>query len=118
MDHLIKNTDEYLAKVPKPQRDELERIRKIVKRAVPEAEETISYGMPAFKFNGQPLIYFAAFKNHLSIFPTSWPVEALKDKLKDYKISKGTIQFTLDNPISESIIKELIILRLQEISKK
>lgn len=109
--------DDYLAEVDEPQRAELERIRQIVKRAAPAAEEVISYGMPVFKYHGQYLIGFAAFKNHLSLFPASHPIEVLKDRLSDFKLSKGTIQFTLDHPIPESLIKQLVDIRLTDISK-
>ena len=109
--------DEYLAKIDEPQRAELERVRQIVKRAVPEAEEVISYGMPVFKYRGQYLIGFTAFKNHLSLFPASHPIEVLKDQLGEFELSKGTIQFTLEHPVPESIIKELVNIRLIDISK-
>jgi uncharacterized protein YdhG (YjbR/CyaY superfamily) len=110
--------DDYLSNVPEPHKSELERIRQIVKQVVPEAQETISYGMPAFKYKNKPLIYFAAFKNHMSIFPTSGPTEELKDKLKSYKTSKGTIQFTVDKPLPESLITDILLIRQAIISKK
>jgi uncharacterized protein YdhG (YjbR/CyaY superfamily) len=109
--------DEYLKNVSTSQRDELERVRQIVKQTVPGAEEVMSYGMPAFKYNGQYLIAFAAFKNHSSIFPTSGPVEAMKEKLSGFKFSKGTIQFTTENQIPESTIKEIVAHRFASISK-
>ena len=109
--------DEYLEKIDDSQKAELERIRKIVKQTVPEAEETISYGMPAFKYNKKYLIGFAAFKNHMSIFPTSSPIEAVKQKLDKFELAKGTIQFTKDNPVPESIIQEILNIRLDDISR-
>jgi uncharacterized protein YdhG (YjbR/CyaY superfamily) len=108
--------DEYLENVNPSQRLQLERVRTIVKQTVPDAEEVISYGMPAFKYKGKYLIGFAAFKDHMSIFPTAGPVEAAKGKLGAYKLSKGTIQFTVDNPIPEATIKELIAHRVASIS--
>ena len=110
--------DDYLKNVSGPQKDQLERVRKIVRQAVPDAKEVISYGIPAFKYQNKYLIGFAAFKDHLSLFPAAGPIEALKDKLGKFKLSKGTIQFTIDNPISESIIKQLVNKRLDDISKK
>ncbi|HSW37711.1 MAG TPA: DUF1801 domain-containing protein [Candidatus Saccharimonadales bacterium] len=107
--------DDYLKEVEPAQRAELERIRQIVRKLVPEAEEVISYGMPAFKYKNKYFIFFAAFKNHMSVFPGA-PVK-LKDKLKGYKLRKGTIQFTLDNPLPEALIKELVQSRLDDISK-
>lgn len=109
--------DEYLENIDVPQKAELERIRATIKQIAPEAVETISYGMPAFKYNGQPLVYFAAFTNHMSLFPTSGPTEALKEKLKDYKVSKGTIQFTVEKPLSESLIKDIVLSRVSDILK-
>ncbi len=110
--------DDYLKDVSPAERAELERIRQIVKQVVPEAEEVISYGMPGFKYQKKYLIGFAPFKDHLSLFPTSGPVQALKDKLGMYKLSKGTIQFTADNPIPEALIKELIAHRVSSIVAK
>jgi uncharacterized protein YdhG (YjbR/CyaY superfamily) len=109
--------DEYLEKVSVPQKGELERIRRIVRQAAPKAEEVISYGMPGFKYHGQYLIGFAAFKNHLSIFPTSGPIDALKAKLGNFKLATGTIQFTAGKPVPESIIQELVAIRLASITK-
>jgi uncharacterized protein YdhG (YjbR/CyaY superfamily) len=109
--------DEYFEKVSVSQKAELERIRTIVKQAVPEAEEVISYGMPAFKYNKKYLIGFAAFKNHMSIFPTSGPIEAVRQKLDRFELAKGTIQFTIGNPIPEPVIQEILSKRLAEISK-
>ena len=105
---------EYLKNITPPQKAEFERIRKIVKSIVPDAEEAISYGIPTFKYKGTYLIYFGAFKNHMSVFPGA-PV-AIKDKLKDYKLGKGTIQFTEEKPLPDSIIRELVSNRLSEIS--
>jgi len=110
--------DNYLEKVSQPQKAELERIRKIVKQTVPEAEEVISYGMPGFKYNKKYLVGFASFKDHLSLFPTSHPIEVLENKLGNFKLSKGTIQFTPDNPIPKAVIKELVRIRLADIGKR
>jgi uncharacterized protein YdhG (YjbR/CyaY superfamily) len=106
---------DYLNNITPDQRKEYERLRTIVKGIAPNAVETISYGMPTFKVNGKPLIYFGAFKHHMSLFPTPGPAEQLKDKLTSYKVSKGTIQFTFDNPLPDSLIKDIILARLNEI---
>jgi uncharacterized protein YdhG (YjbR/CyaY superfamily) len=108
--------DEYLEKVSAPQKAELERIRTIVKQTVPEAEEVISYGMPGFKYKKKYLVGFAAFQDHLSLFPTATPIEAIKEKLSGFQLSKGTIQFTIDNPIPEAIIQELVAVRIDAIN--
>lgn len=108
--------DTYLEKVNEPERAELERIRALIKQTVPDAEEAISYGMPAFKYKGKYLIGYCEFKDHLSLFPGSEAIEVLKDKLKTYKTSKGTIQFTLNNPVPESLLKEILALRVDDIT--
>jgi uncharacterized protein YdhG (YjbR/CyaY superfamily) len=115
----MSEVDTYLATLPESQRLELEKIRLIVKRMVPDAEELISYKMPTFKYKGRPLLHIAAFTNHMSLFPASGRItEKLSDKLTDFKTSKGTLQFTVDKPIPESLIKEIITLRIQEIATK
>ncbi|HEX7259820.1 MAG TPA: DUF1801 domain-containing protein [Candidatus Saccharimonadia bacterium] len=100
--------DEYLNNVSASHKTELERIRSIIHKTVPEAEEVISYGIPAFKYHKKYLIGFAAFKTHMSVFPGSEPVAAVKEKLANFRLSKGTIQFTKEHPIPEPILKEII----------
>lgn len=112
----MNEVDTYLSNVEPKQKAELERIRRIVRQTVPDAIESIGYGMPAFKYKGQPLVYYAAFKDHMSLFPTSGPTEVLKAQLKDFKVSKGTIQFTLEKPLSEKLIKEILAARLNQIA--
>ena len=94
-------------------RERLQRIRATIQQAAPNALETISYKMPAYKQNGI-LVYFAAFKNHVSFFPTSNGVEMFKDRLGDYKTSKGTIQFSNNQEIPYDLIAEIVNYRLQE----
>jgi uncharacterized protein YdhG (YjbR/CyaY superfamily) len=108
--------DEYLATVPKPQKAELERIRQAVRREVPEAEEGRSYGVPAFKYKKRPLLGVRASKNHLSVFPFSpEAVDAARDELVGFELSKGTVRFTPDKPIPDSALKRLLDHRLREI---
>src|SRR6266481_7922017 len=96
-----KNVDEYLARVPEPARSTLTKVRAAIRSAMPaEATEAISYRMPSFKYKGRPLMWFAAFSNHCSLFPTASVIEAIKNELKGFSISKGTIQFPLDKPLS------------------
>jgi uncharacterized protein YdhG (YjbR/CyaY superfamily) len=108
---------DYLAKTNETQKRHLERIIAIVKDIVPNANEVISYGIPGFKYKGQYLLGFAVFKNHMSLFPTSGPIENLKDKLKGFKTARGTIQFSDDNPLPEHLLKEIIENRLRGITK-
>jgi len=90
--------DEYIAAQSPNVRHTLKKLRQKIKKAIPETEEVISYQMPAFKFHGI-LVYFAAFKNHISFFPTSSVVHAFKYRLTSFEISKGTIKFLLNKPI-------------------
>jgi len=107
--------DEYLETVTPSQKIALERIRIIVKQVVPEAEESISYGMPTFKYKGKSLLLFSAFKNHMSIFGH---LSAFEEELKDFKLShKGTVQFTEAKPIPEPTIKEIVLKRRHEIDQ-
>lgn len=111
----MNEVDAYLSKVEPKQRAELERVRRIIRQTVPDAVELISYGVPAFKYKDKPLAYYSVSKDHMSFFPTSGPVEALKDELEGYKTSKGTIQFTLEKPLSEKLIKDILAARIDQI---
>ncbi len=111
--------DDYLKNSATPtQRTELERVRKIVTSMVPDAEETISYGIPTLKYKGTHLFYFAAFAHHMSVFPGGALADELKEKLHTFKVRKGTIQFTEANPLPESIIREIVASRLQTINQR
>jgi uncharacterized protein YdhG (YjbR/CyaY superfamily) len=114
-----KSVDEYLAGVPEPARSTLNKIRAAIRSAVPaEATETISYWIPAFKYKGV-LVWFAAFSDHCSLFPTASVVEAFKNELKGYSTSKGTIQFPTDKPLPTALVRKLVKLRVtQNESKK
>ncbi len=112
----MSDVDDYLAKIEPAQRKELERVRKIVKQAVPDANEVITYGIPGFKYKGKYLLAYAGFKNHMSVFPGAAATASTMSKLKGYKLSKGTVQFTLDKPLSEDIIIEMVETRLRAIS--
>jgi uncharacterized protein YdhG (YjbR/CyaY superfamily) len=114
-----KNVDEYLAGVPEPARGTLSKTRAVIRSAVPaEATEAISYGMPTFKYKG-PLVWYAAFSNHCSLFPTASVIEAFKNELKRFSTSKGTIQFSTDKPLPAALVKKLVKARVaQQESKK
>jgi uncharacterized protein YdhG (YjbR/CyaY superfamily) len=108
------SVDEYLRALPKEARAALERLRKTIKAAAPEATEATSYGMPTFKDHG-PLVGFAAFKNHLSFFVMSTSVmEAHKKDLEAYDTTRGTIHFTVDEPLPAALIKKLVKKRIEE----
>src|SRR5436309_16024176 len=110
-----KGVDEYLAGVPEPARTTLNRVRAAIRSAVPpEATEAISYRIPTFKYKG-PLVGFAAFPNHCSLFPMSPAViEAFKSELKDFHTSKGTIRFPVDKSLPAALVKKLVKARIAE----
>ncbi len=110
--------DEYLNHVSPAQRPALDRIRKIVHRVAPDAEEAISYGMPGFKYKKKYLITYAPFKDHSSIFPGAEAIEANKKELEGFICSKGTVQFTDDKQIPEDVIVAIIKNRMQSIDKE
>ena len=117
-DRVPKNVDEYLAGVPEPARSTLQKIRATIRSAVPaEATEVISYGMPAFKHEGI-LIWYAAFADHCSLFPTAAVIAAFKNELKGYSVSKGTIRFPVDKPLPAALVKKLVKARLAENERK
>ena len=107
--------DEYLAGVPEPMRSTLDKMRAAIRSAAPpEATETISYRIPAIKYKGV-LVWFAAFSSHCSLFPTAAVIEALKNELKGFSTSKGTIHFPRDKPLPTALIKKLVKTRVAQI---
>jgi uncharacterized protein YdhG (YjbR/CyaY superfamily) len=110
--------EEYLARVPEPARSTLNKIRTAIRSALPpEATETISYRMPAFKHHGV-LVWFAAFTNHCSLFPTAAVIDEFKNELKGFSTSKGTIQFPIDKPLPAALVKKLVKARLAQNATK
>jgi uncharacterized protein YdhG (YjbR/CyaY superfamily) len=99
--------DEYISQFPNDIQEKLNIIRKTIKNVVPEATGTISYSMPAFKLK-EALVYFAAQKNHIGFYPRPAAIIKFKNKLKDYKTSKGAIQLPYDKPIPIDLIKEIV----------
>jgi uncharacterized protein YdhG (YjbR/CyaY superfamily) len=113
-----KTVDAYLAAVPEPAHSTLQQVRAAIRSALPpDATEAISYGIPAFMHNG-PLIWFAAFSNHCSLFPTASVIEAFKKELKGYQTSKGTIHFPVDKPLPTALVKKMVKARLAEKARK
>lgn len=108
--------DEYIAAQPKEKRTVLKQLRKIIKKVAPEAGESISYGMPAFKYHHSSLVYFAAFKDHYGLYPTPKTIDVFKDKLIPYKTSKGAIQFPANKPIPEKLIEEIVKHRKESLN--
>lgn len=109
------SVEDYMAALPKGSRAAMEQLRKTIKAVAPEATETISYRMPAFKDHGRILVYYAAFQDHFSLYPASNTVmEALGDELKPYFSGKGTIRFDADEPIPVALVKRIVKARLEE----
>jgi uncharacterized protein YdhG (YjbR/CyaY superfamily) len=108
--------DEYLANLDEPKRTTLQQLRQTIRSIVPEAEESISYGMPAYRLRGKVIAGFAAFKNHLSYLPHSGSVFAeMPDDVAGYVTSKGALQFPIDRPLPKALVKKLIAIRLRQI---
>jgi len=104
--------DEYIAAQPEALRPKLEQVRATIRSAVPEAVEGIGYRMPGYKLHGKPLLYFAAFKEHYSLFAASGTFFAtLKEELKGYELRKGTIHFELNKPVPVKLISRIAKLR-------
>ena len=109
--------DEYILQFPLEIQEILEKIRKVIKESAPEATEKISYGMPTFVLHGN-LVHFAAFKNHIGLYPTPSGIEAFKQELAEYKGAKGSVQFPLKKPIPYELISEIVKFRIAENIKK
>jgi uncharacterized protein YdhG (YjbR/CyaY superfamily) len=108
--------DDYLAPLSEDKRPALGELRKVIKAAAPRAEECISYGVPAFRLDGKPLVAFGAAANHCSLYPMSAAaIEALKHELKDYRTSKGAIRFQPGRPLPASLVRKLVKARIAEI---
>jgi len=107
-----KEVDAYIATFPEGTQKLLNQLRQAIIRSAPEAVEVISYGMPAFKYQGI-LVYYAGNKNHIGFYPTGSGVDVFKDEITEYKTSKGTIQFPLDRPIPVKLVKKIVKYRVK-----
>ncbi len=112
------SVEAYLENVAPEKRAALEKLRASIKRIVPRAEECIAYGMPAFKLDGKPLVYYAATTRHCAFYPTSGPIEGHAKELKNFDVSKGTIRFQPEKPLSQALIRSLLKFRLVQLAKK
>lgn len=111
--------DAYLAKLPADQRAALGRLRKQIRAAAPKAEECLSYGLPAFRHAGRPLVGFGASAKHCSLFPMNGTtVAAFKAELEDFSTSKGTIRFTPDRPLPAALVRRIVKARVAENAAK
>ena len=105
--------DDYLAALSADKRTALQKLRRTIKAAAPEAEECISYGIPSFRLNGKLLVFYGAGKNHCSFYPGS-TIQSLKTALRGYDTSKGTIRFSSDKPLPAALVRKLVKLRMAE----
>jgi uncharacterized protein YdhG (YjbR/CyaY superfamily) len=105
--------DDYIAGFSPDIQEILERIRQIVHETAPDAEETIAYQMPTFRLHGN-LVHFAAYKNHIGLYPTPSGVEAFQEELAPYQHAKGSIRFPLDQPIPYELIRKIVAYRVKE----
>ncbi len=111
------SVDEYLAGVPDDKRAELERLRRMIRALAPEADETISYAMPAFKIGGRYFIGFSATKAHCSFYVGHAPLDVLADELAPYRLWKGTINYKVDAPLPADLVTRIVEARLVEFRK-
>ena len=111
---VAKNIDEYIAGFPNEVQEILEKIRMTIRKAAPDAEETISYRIPTFNLKGRYLVYFAAHKRHIGLYPAPIGNAEFKEELSVYEAGKGTVRFPLDKPIPFDLITKIVKLRVKE----
>lgn len=112
------NVDKYIADFPSDVQKLLEQMRSAIKNAAPQADETISYAIPTYKLNGM-LVYFAGYANHIGFYPGAAGIAAFADELSDYKTSKGTVQFPIDQPLPLKLVTKIVKFRVkQNLEKK
>lgn len=114
MNNSFSNVEEYIAQFPDPVRTVLNKVRASVKKAAPHAQESVSYGMPAYRTEGKPLVYFAAFKNHIGFYATPTGHALFKDELSVYKHGKGSVQFPLNKPVPFKLIEAITKFRVKK----
>jgi uncharacterized protein YdhG (YjbR/CyaY superfamily) len=109
--------DEYIAEFPPAVRERLQQVRELIRASAPEAVETISYAMPTFDLHGH-LVHFAAFKNHIGLYPTPHGIEAFEKELAPYKAGKGSLRFSLEEPLPLDLISRIVEFRVLENTSK
>lgn len=108
------NVDEYINDFEGETRERLIATRKLILETAPQVQESISYGMPAYKMNGKPLVYFGGYKSHIGFYATPTGHQAFEKELSKYKQGKGSVQFPLDEPLPAKLIKEIVLFRIAE----
>jgi uncharacterized protein YdhG (YjbR/CyaY superfamily) len=109
------DVDAYIARFDGDVHARLGRLRDIVRAAAPTAVEAMSYGMPGYKLNGKPLVYFAAFAKHIGLYATPTGHDAFRDELASYKHGKGSVQFPLNQPMPWELIERIVLFRVDEL---
>lgn len=110
----MKTVNQYIAQFPPETQKLLQQVRDVIIQTAPDAEESISYAMPAYKLNGKPLVYFAGYKKHIGFYATPTGHEAFKDELSKYKQGKGSVQFPITEPMPLDLIKRIVAFRVSE----
>jgi uncharacterized protein YdhG (YjbR/CyaY superfamily) len=115
----FKSVDEYIASQPEAVQDILERVRSAIRKAVPEAEEVISYKIPTYTLHGGPVLYFAGWRQHYSLDPaTDYVAAAFKGDFARYEVNKGTVRFPLSEPVPVKLIERIAKFRAKEVAKR
>lgn len=109
----FKDIDEYIAVFPEPVQETLAELRRVIRESAPGAEETISYRMPTFRLGGN-LVHFAAYKRHIGFYPTPSAIDAFRDELSHYHVSKGAVRFPLDEPLPFDLVRRIVEFRVKE----
>lgn len=113
----ISTVDDYIGAIPEPVQSMLKQVRAIIRQTLPDAEEMISYKIPAYKLHGKPIIYFAGWKKHYSLYPVGEEVAAaFADELSEYDMSKGTVRFELSEPVPVKLIARIVAFRAGKIT--
>ena len=108
--------DDFIAKYPQDVQAILQKIRAVIHKSAPKAEEAMSYGIPTFKLNGKNLVHFSAFKEHIGFYPTPTGIEKFKTELSAYESAKGSVKFPLNKPIPYTLIGKITQFRVKEVS--
>jgi uncharacterized protein YdhG (YjbR/CyaY superfamily) len=114
----IRDVDHYFSQLPATAKETLAKLRQTIKSVVPDADEVISYEMPAFKYRGRILVWYAGFREHCSLFPTAAVIDAHQSDLKAYETSKGTIRFPVSKPLPATLVKRLVKTRVKNLLAK
>lgn len=110
------NVDKYIALFPKAAQQQLLKMRALIRKYAPGAEESISYGMPAYKLHKKPLVYFAGYDRHIGFYATPNAHEAFKEELKKYKQGKGSVQFPIEEELPEKLIADMVKCRVERMT--